>query len=166
MGGHSYMGGLTCRSLFFVGLTGLGLAEEFRVLPVLLGGLRRRVGLSLSLSVQYIFILCIYSIFDLVGHSLPAALSQYPVAGSNTPSPTLTLPSTPFTMPPQRKKLDPRIPALIANGVQTNHRSFFVLVGDRGRDSVVTLHFLLSKARVSARPSVLWCYKKELGFSR
>ncbi|TPX63806.1 hypothetical protein SpCBS45565_g06335 [Spizellomyces sp. 'palustris'] len=39
------------------------------------------------------------------------------------------------------------------------------MVGDRGRDQVVTLHFLLSKARVSARPSVLWCYKKELGFS-
>ncbi|KAJ3126829.1 killer toxin resistant protein, partial [Irineochytrium annulatum] len=65
----------------------------------------------------------------------------------------------------QRKKLDSRIPALIANGVQKNHRSFFVLVGDRGRDQVVTLHFLLSKARVSARPSVLWCYKKDLGFS-
>ncbi|KAI8998369.1 GNAT acetyltransferase 2-domain-containing protein [Gaertneriomyces semiglobifer] len=67
--------------------------------------------------------------------------------------------------PAQRKKLDSRIPTLIQNGVQTNHRSFFVLVGDRGRDQVVTLHWLLSKARVSARPSVLWCYKKELGFS-
>jgi N-acetyltransferase 10 len=65
----------------------------------------------------------------------------------------------------QKKKLDSRIPTLVKNGVQTNHRSFFVLVGDRGRDQVVTLHFLLSKARVSARPSVLWCYKKELGFS-
>lgn len=65
----------------------------------------------------------------------------------------------------QKKKLDSRIPTLIKNGDQTNHRSFFVLVGDRGRDQVVTLHFLLSKARVSARPSVLWCYKKELGFS-
>ncbi|KAJ3039667.1 N-acetyltransferase 10 [Rhizophlyctis rosea] len=70
-----------------------------------------------------------------------------------------------MVQPQQRKKLDSRIPALIANGVQTHHRSFFVLVGDRGRDQVVTLHFLLSKARVSARPSVLWCYKKELGFS-
>ncbi|KAJ3331407.1 N-acetyltransferase 10 [Blyttiomyces sp. JEL0837] len=39
------------------------------------------------------------------------------------------------------------------------------MVGDRGRDQVVTLHYLLSKARVTARPSVLWCYKKELGFS-
>lgn len=30
----------------------------------------------------------------------------------------------------------------------------------------MNLHFLLSQARVSARPSVLWCYKKELGFTR
>ncbi|KAJ3224271.1 N-acetyltransferase 10 [Clydaea vesicula] len=32
-------------------------------------------------------------------------------------------------------------------------------------DQVVTLHFLLSKARVAARPNVLWCYKKDLGFT-
>lgn len=31
---------------------------------------------------------------------------------------------------------------------------------------VVILHHMLSKATVKARPSVLWCYKKELGFSR
>lgn len=35
-----------------------------------------------------------------------------------------------------RKQLDPRIPALISNGVRTNHRSFFVIVGDKGRDQV------------------------------
>ncbi|CAK9780488.1 unnamed protein product [Cutaneotrichosporon oleaginosum] len=46
-----------------------------------------------------------------------------------------------------RKKLDPRIQALIANGVRTNHRSFFVMVGDRGRDNIVNLHYLLSQAR-------------------
>lgn len=64
-----------------------------------------------------------------------------------------------------RKQLDPRIPILISNNVKKNHRSFIVLVGDKGRDQVVNLHFLLSQARVSARPSVLWCYKKELGFT-
>lgn len=64
-----------------------------------------------------------------------------------------------------RKQLDPRIPALIANGVKANHRSFFVMVGDKGRDQVVNLHFLLSQARVSSRPNVLWCYKKDLGFT-
>ncbi|KAH7885613.1 GNAT acetyltransferase 2-domain-containing protein [Phlebopus sp. FC_14] len=64
-----------------------------------------------------------------------------------------------------RKQLDPRIPILINNNVQKNHRSFIVLVGDKGRDQIVNLHFLLSQARVSARPSVLWCYKKDLGFT-
>jgi N-acetyltransferase 10 len=64
-----------------------------------------------------------------------------------------------------RKQLDPRIPALISNSVASNHRSFFVLVGDHGRDQVVNLHFLLSQVRVSARPNVLWCYKKDLGFT-
>ncbi|KAG1724282.1 helicase-domain-containing protein [Suillus occidentalis] len=64
-----------------------------------------------------------------------------------------------------RKQLDPRIPVLINNNVKKNHRSFIVLVGDKGRDQIVNLHFLLSQARVSARPSVLWCYKKDLGFT-
>jgi N-acetyltransferase 10 len=64
-----------------------------------------------------------------------------------------------------RKQLDPRVPALIANAVASNHRSFFVIVGDHARDQIVNLHFLLSQVRVSARPNVLWCYKKELGFT-
>ncbi|KAH7925148.1 DUF699-domain-containing protein [Leucogyrophana mollusca] len=64
-----------------------------------------------------------------------------------------------------RKQLDPRIPILINNNVKKNHRSFIVLVGDKGRDQIVNLHFLLSQARVAARPSVLWCYKKDLGFT-
>lgn len=45
------------------------------------------------------------------------------------------------------------------------HRAFFVVVGDRGRDQVVNLHYLMSKIGVKNRKSVLWCYKKELGFS-
>jgi N-acetyltransferase 10 len=65
----------------------------------------------------------------------------------------------------QKKKLDSRIHTLIQNGVKSGHRSFFVIIGDRGKDQVVNLHFLLSKARVAARPTVLWCYKKDLGFS-
>ncbi|KAF5377751.1 hypothetical protein D9757_008061 [Collybiopsis confluens] len=70
-----------------------------------------------------------------------------------------------FSCPPMRKQLDPRIPILVNNNVAKNHRSFIVLVGDKGRDQIVNLHFLLSQARVSARPSVLWCYKKDLGFT-
>ncbi|KAM3609142.1 uncharacterized protein V6R79_010191 [Siganus canaliculatus] len=64
-----------------------------------------------------------------------------------------------------RKKVDNRIRVQIENGVALQHRTMFVVVGDRGRDQVVILHHMLSKAAVKARPSVLWCYKKELGFS-
>lgn len=94
-----------------------------------------------------------------------------------------------------RKKVDNRIRVQIENGVALQHRTMFVVVGDRGRDQVmskrsapvaagwfklvgvanrsnlsviqvVILHHMLSKASVRARPSVLWCYKKDLGFSR
>ncbi|XP_073514881.1 RNA cytidine acetyltransferase [Phyllobates terribilis] len=65
----------------------------------------------------------------------------------------------------QRKKIDNRIRVQIENGVTEKHRSFFVIVGDQGKDQVVILHHMLSKSAVKARPSVLWCYKKELGFS-
>src|SRR3989338_8183696 len=64
-----------------------------------------------------------------------------------------------------QKKIDSRIKTLIENGVKSRNRSMFVVIGDKGRDQVVNLHYMLSKARVKARPSVLWCYKKELGFS-
>ncbi|KAH9474137.1 hypothetical protein Pst134EA_001179 [Puccinia striiformis f. sp. tritici] len=71
--------------------------------------------------------------------------------------------------PPQpsssRKRLDPRIQSLIKNCVKTNHRSFFIVLGDKAVDQVVNLHFLLSQSRHTARPNVLWCYKKELGFT-
>lgn len=64
-----------------------------------------------------------------------------------------------------KKKVDNRIRTLISNCVKTRHRSFFVIVGDKGRDQVVNLHYMLSKASVKTRPSVLWCYKKDLGFT-
>nr|XP_032804968.1 RNA cytidine acetyltransferase [Petromyzon marinus]XP_032804969.1 RNA cytidine acetyltransferase [Petromyzon marinus]XP_032804970.1 RNA cytidine acetyltransferase [Petromyzon marinus] len=64
-----------------------------------------------------------------------------------------------------RKKVDNRIRVLIENGFSQKYRTLFVVVGDKGKDQVVILHHMLSKAAVKARPSVLWCYKKELGFS-
>ncbi|XP_022439367.1 RNA cytidine acetyltransferase [Delphinapterus leucas] len=64
-----------------------------------------------------------------------------------------------------RKKVDNRIRILIENGIAERQRSLLVVVGDRGKDQVVILHHMLSRATVKARPSVLWCYKKELGFS-
>eukprot|EP00929_Paragymnodinium_shiwhaense_P120168 TRINITY_DN92075_c0_g1_i1.p1 TRINITY_DN92075_c0_g1~~TRINITY_DN92075_c0_g1_i1.p1 ORF type:complete len:1029 (+),score=279.74 TRINITY_DN92075_c0_g1_i1:154-3240(+) len=63
-----------------------------------------------------------------------------------------------------RKKVDSRVRTLVDNGVKTNTRSFFVIVGDRGRDQVVNLHYMVNKLSMK-KPSVLWCYKKELGFS-
>ncbi|OLY84057.1 UPF0202 protein [Smittium mucronatum] len=64
-----------------------------------------------------------------------------------------------------KKAVDPRINFLIRNGVTTNHRSFFVLIGDRGKDQIVNLHWMLTQAKVTNRPNVLWCYKKDLGFT-
>ncbi len=65
-----------------------------------------------------------------------------------------------------RKKVDSRIRTLVENCVKTRHRSLFVIIGDKARDQVVNLHYMLSKAVVKARPNVLWCYKKELHLSR
>lgn len=64
-----------------------------------------------------------------------------------------------------RKKVDQRIRTLVENGVKQHQRSLFVIVGDKGRDQVVNLHYMLSKTVVKARPSVLWCYKKDLYLS-
>eukprot|EP00605_Chrysophyceae_sp_TOSAG23-4_P000990 GSChrysophyteH1.ASY1.ANO1.1090.1 assembled CDS len=64
-----------------------------------------------------------------------------------------------------KKRVDGRVQGLIEHSVKHGHRSLFVLVGDHGKDQVENLHRILSKTRVKSRPSVLWCYKKELGFS-
>ncbi|KAK9827604.1 hypothetical protein WJX81_004088, partial [Elliptochloris bilobata] len=64
-----------------------------------------------------------------------------------------------------RKKVDSRIRTLVENCVKLRHRALFVIIGDKGRDQVVNLHYMLSKTVVKARPSVLWCYKKELHLS-
>jgi len=65
-----------------------------------------------------------------------------------------------------RKKVDSRIRTLVENCVALRQRSLFVIVGDKGRDQVVNLHYMLSKTVVKARPSVLWCYKNDLYLSR
>ncbi|PVV04845.1 hypothetical protein BB560_000639 [Smittium megazygosporum] len=59
-----------------------------------------------------------------------------------------------------KKAVDPRINTLIRNGVQKNHRSFFVLIGDKGKDQIVNLHWMLTQARTSTRPNVL-CHRKK-----
>jgi N-acetyltransferase 10 len=64
-----------------------------------------------------------------------------------------------------RKKVDQRVRTLVENCVKSNQRGLFVIVGDKGRDQVVNLHNMLSRTVVKARPTVLWCYKKELYLS-
>ncbi len=64
-----------------------------------------------------------------------------------------------------RKKIDNRIRVMIENGINLGHRTLYVVVGDKAKDQVVILYHMLTKAVVKARPSVLWCYKKELEFS-
>lgn len=64
-----------------------------------------------------------------------------------------------------RKKVDERIRTLIENGVKARHRSFFVIIGDKSREQIVNLHYMLSKAVVKSRPTVLWCYKDKLELS-
>ncbi|KAJ9177703.1 hypothetical protein P3X46_012893 [Hevea brasiliensis] len=61
-----------------------------------------------------------------------------------------------------RKKVDERIRTLIENGVKLRHRSMFLIIGDKSRDQIVNLHYMLSKAVVKSRPTVLWCYKDKL----
>ncbi|XP_022132534.1 RNA cytidine acetyltransferase 2-like [Momordica charantia] len=64
-----------------------------------------------------------------------------------------------------RKKVDERIRTLIENGVKSRHRSMFVIIGDKSRDQIVNLHYMLSKATIKSRPNVLWCYKDKLELS-
>lgn len=65
-----------------------------------------------------------------------------------------------------RKAIDQRIPALIRNGIQEKKRSFIVVVGDRAKDVIVHLHYIMSSVDVKQNRSVLWSYKKDLlGFT-
>lgn len=63
------------------------------------------------------------------------------------------------------KKVDERVGALLHHAVTSHHRAFLVVVGDRGKDLVVNLHVVRSKITFGAKPSVLWCYKDDLGFT-
>ncbi|SCW02403.1 LAFE_0F05666g1_1 [Lachancea fermentati] len=65
-----------------------------------------------------------------------------------------------------KKAIDSRIPALIRNGAQTKQRSFFVIVGDKARNQLPNLHYLMMSADLKMNKSVLWAYKKKLqGFT-
>lgn len=65
-----------------------------------------------------------------------------------------------------KKAIDSRIPALIRNGVQEKQRSFFIIVGDKARNQLPNLHYLMMSADLKMNKLVLWAYKKQLlGFT-
>ncbi|KAJ0098187.1 hypothetical protein Patl1_27624 [Pistacia atlantica] len=72
-----------------------------------------------------------------------------------------------------RKKVDERIRTLIENGVKQRHRSIVMRNFSSGMVlfvvvvfvQIVNLHYMLSKAVVKTRPTVLWCYKDKLELS-
>ncbi|KAG6146733.1 killer toxin resistant protein, partial [Claviceps purpurea] len=65
-----------------------------------------------------------------------------------------------------RKQLDSRIKAVISNGMQEKKRSFFVVVGDNPKHTIVYLHYIMANANMKHNKSVLWAYKsKLLGFT-
>lgn len=64
-----------------------------------------------------------------------------------------------------RKKVDIRIQRVIENCQKLNQRGIFVIIGDRARDVVVNIHFLIGKISSANKKKILWCYNKELGFS-
>ncbi len=67
----------------------------------------------------------------------------------------------------RKKKIDVRIKKLFESGMKDNHRSFMILIGKRGKPQIVNLHWHLSRCNNenNSLPSVLWCYKDQLGFS-
>lgn len=54
-----------------------------------------------------------------------------------------------------RKKVDARVRSLIENGVKTNHRSSFVLVGDHGKDQVWTTRRPLRRSPICPMPACM-----------
>ncbi|KAL8958089.1 MAG: hypothetical protein Q9193_004785 [Seirophora villosa] len=65
-----------------------------------------------------------------------------------------------------KKAVDSRIPALIRNGIQEKKRTFFIVVGDHAKDTIVHLHYIMSSVDIKSNKSVLWAYKKDLlGFT-
>ncbi|EPY21209.1 N-acetyltransferase 10 [Strigomonas culicis] len=63
-----------------------------------------------------------------------------------------------------RRKVDDRLKLLIEDVAQQKHRGLILLIGDRGKDQIVNLHLMISRANHNAKVNVLWCMKKEPDF--
>jgi len=71
-------------------------------------------------------------------------------------------PIAPGTM--TKKKVDDRVRILIDNIAHQKHRGIVLLVGDRGREQIVNLHSMISRAQHNSKVNVLWCMKAEPDF--
>lgn len=66
----------------------------------------------------------------------------------------------------KKKALDSRVPALIRNGVDSRQRSFIIMVGDKSRNQIPNLHYLMMQSNLKMNKNVIWAYKKKLlGFT-
>lgn len=63
-----------------------------------------------------------------------------------------------------KKKVDDRLKTLINDVAQSKHRGLVLLVGDRGKDQIVNLHQMISRANHSAKVNVLWCMREDPDF--
>lgn len=67
-----------------------------------------------------------------------------------------------------KKKIDERILNLLSNISITNERAVLLIVGDRPKEQIPNLHYILcqkSSMEKIKKPNILWCYKKELDLS-
>ncbi|KAH8582111.1 KRE33p like superfamily I ATPAse fused to an acetylase [Cryptosporidium sp. chipmunk genotype I] len=63
-----------------------------------------------------------------------------------------------------KKLVDSRLKLLLEECREKRVRCMFMIVGDNSRYQICNLYYILSNIH-SKKPSILWCYKKELGFS-
>lgn len=63
-----------------------------------------------------------------------------------------------------KRKVDDRIKTLIDDVAREKHRGLVLLVGDRAKDQIVTLHQMVSRATHNAKVSLLWCMKEDPDF--
>eukprot|EP00796_Vickermania_ingenoplastis_P011110 gene11110-7736_t len=63
-----------------------------------------------------------------------------------------------------KKKVDDRLKTLINDVAEQKHRGLVLLIGDRGKDQVVNLHQMISRANHSAKVDVLWCMREDPDF--
>lgn len=62
------------------------------------------------------------------------------------------------------KKVDDRLKAVLHDAANRKQRSLILLVGDRGKDQIVNLHQMISRANHSAKVNVLWCLREDPDF--